>query len=263
MEEIEAMKLNNKVILVTGAAGALGRAVCEELLKDGATVLAADIAEEKLKDMCGELSAFGSIYPYVINVMDRNDVRKNIDAIIERFGRLDGLYNNAGVNKKNLITEYPDEDMDMILNLNLRGAYIMASEAAKPMIKAGKGRIVNVSSLAAYIPEYSNSVYSMSKAAISKLTECMVAEWARYGVSAVAIAPGKVNSAMAVGSMHRIAEQSGRSYEDVYNETVSGIPAGRLLEASEVAYLAAFLFDDRASYIMGNTILIAGGVGMH
>lgn len=260
---MKSLDLNNKIILITGAAGGIGKAACKACLESGATVIAVGPHMYKLEKLVSDLKNIGPIYPFEMDATDRREVREIIDRVVDQFGRIDGLFNNAGTNRKNLFQDVTEEDYDIIMNLNVRGAFYMATEVAAHMIKQGKGRIVNVSSMAGISPEHGNGIYCMSKAAVSMMTQAMSLEWSEYGISVVAIAPGKVMTSLVEQGLHRLADSYGTTFEELREQTIAEIPAKRFMEPDEVGYAAAYLFDERSYYMMGNSILMSGGMVTH
>ncbi len=257
------MDLSNKIIMITGASGGIGAAACRACLEYGATVIAAGPHMYKLENLVGTLKDLGSIYPYEVDATNRSQVREVVAQIIADHGRIDGLFNNAGSNRKNPLLDVVEEDFDFIMNLNVKGAFNVASEVAGYMKEAGHGRIVNVSSIAGISPEHGNGIYCMSKAAVSMMTQVMSVEWSEFGISVVALAPGKVMTSLVEQGLHRLADSYGMTFDELKEKTIQEIPAGRIMDPSEVGFAVAFLFDERSYYMMGNSILMSGGVVTH
>lgn len=254
------MNLKDKVVFITGAASGIGKATCLVCAKYGAKIVALDLREDAVLKVADEISqSGGTAIGVVADVTKRDTIKKAINIAIDKFGRIDCLFNNAGVVKSCLLVECSDEEYDFTMDINAKGAFIVATEVAKVMIPNRKGRIVSTSSISALKEEYTNGTYCMSKAAISMMTRVLALELGEYNISAVAICPGHVNTELLRGSFIGRAASEGKEVEEFYKEMEGTIALNRLAEPEEVAEFVAFLFDDRSAYIDGNSILFAGG----
>lgn len=254
------MKLSEKVLFITGAAGGIGKASAKICAGYGAKVAVADLNENAVEETAREIrDAGGEAIAFGMNVTDRTSVEAAVGATMKAYGKIDGLFNNAGVVKSCLLVECPDEEYDFIMNINARGSFIVATEVAKVMIPKRSGRIVSTSSISALREESTNGVYCMSKAAISMMTRILALELGAYNISAVAICPGHINTGLLRDSFVQRGAAEGKSVEQFYKEMEDTIALGRLGEPEEVGEFVAFLFDDRSAYISGNSILFAGG----
>lgn len=254
------MRLTDKVLFITGAAGGIGKAAAKVCASYGAKIAVVDLNEDAVKETAREIrEAGGEAIALRANVTDRASVKAAVDAAIKAYGKIDGLFNNAGVVKSCLLVECSDDEYDFTMNINAKGSFIVATEVAKVMIPRRSGRIVSTSSISALKEESTNGVYCMSKAAISMMTRVLALELGQYNISAVAICPGHINTGLLRGSFIQRGAAEGKSVEQFYSEMESTIALGRLAEPEEVGEFVAFLFDDRSAYIDGNSILFAGG----
>lgn len=168
------MNLKDKVIMITGAAGGIGKAAARICAGYGAKIVAVDQKADSIKLTEKELrDAVGDAIGIEADVTNRSSVRNSVSMAVKKYGRIDGLFNNAGVVKSTVLVDCTDEEYDYVMGVNTKGAFIVASEVAKVMIQKRKGRIVSTSSISALKEEYSNGVYCMSKAAVSMMTRVM------------------------------------------------------------------------------------------
>ncbi|MGI5850171.1 MAG: SDR family NAD(P)-dependent oxidoreductase [Christensenellales bacterium] len=257
------MHLNNKIIMITGAGSGIGKATAKVCAKYGAAIAAVDINEEAAVNTAEEIMAEGGIATaFYADVTKRDTVKFAVDAIYNMYIRIDCLFNNAGVCIPQNLINMSDEDLMHTFDVNVKGAFIVATEVSKVMIPMKKGRIVNTASIASYHGEYGNAAYCMSKAAAAMMTQVMAMEWAEYGITAVAISPGNIKTEMLHKAFVKRAESEGKSVKTYYDEAAGRIILKRLGEPTEIAEFVAWLFDDRSEYIDGNNMLIAGGLVM-
>ena len=242
------MKLVNKVAFVTGAGQGMGRAMVRRFAEEGAVVVAADInldaARETIEGLAG-----GSALAVACNVADSASVAEAMAAVIERFGRLDVLVNNAGVGSVDAFLDTPDEHWQRVIGVNLTGTFLCSREAARLMHQSGQGGvIVNLSSTAAISGE-GPSHYCASKAGVMGLTRSLARELAPSQIRVNTIVPGPTNTPMMAGIP-----------DDWMQSMVKAIPLGRMCEPAEIAAVAAFLASDDASFITGQNIAVNGGM---
>lgn len=254
------MRLQDKVIMVTGAASGIGRATAVVCAGYGAKVVAVDLNEagacetvQKIKESGGDAIAVKA------NTTDRAQVAAAVEAGVKAFGKINCLFNNAGIVKSSFLIDCDDELYDRIMNVNVKGAYVTATEVAKHMKENKDGRIISTSSISALKEEATNGFYCMSKSAVLMMTHVLSMELSQYGVTAVAICPGHINTPLLRDSFVQRGAAEGKSVEQYFEEMEGTIPMGRLAEPEEIGELVAFLCDDRSAYINGNGILMAGG----
>ncbi|MDO4544968.1 MAG: SDR family oxidoreductase [Bacillota bacterium] len=254
------MKLQEKVLMVTGAASGIGRAAAVICAGYGAKVVAVDLNEEGVNETVEQIrSAGGEAIAVKADTTNRKQIAEAVDAGIKTFGKINCLFNNAGIVKSSFLIDCDDELYDRIMTVNAKGAYIVATEVAKHMKEIGEGRIINTSSISALKEESTNGFYCMSKSAVLMMTHILALELSQYGVTSVAICPGHINTSLLRNSFIERGAAEGKSVDEFYAEMEGTIPMGRLAEPEEIGEFVAFLCDDRSAYISGNGILMAGG----
>ena len=254
------MRLQEKVVFITGAAGGIGKAAALICAGYGAKVAVVDLNEEAVAQTAKEIcDAGGEAIACKVDVTKRDMVKAAVDMTIKKYGKIDCLFNNAGVVKSCYLVECSDEEYDFIMDINAKGSFIVATEVAKAMIPNRKGRIISTSSISALREESTNGAYCISKAAVSMMTRVLALELGQYNISAVAICPGHINTGLLRDSFVQRGGAEGKSVDEFYEEMEGTIALGRLAEPEEVGEFVAFLCDDRSAYIDGNSILFAGG----
>lgn len=243
-------RFEDKIAIVTGGANGFGRGMVETLVKEGAKVVAVDIEEDTLKEVFKGMEE--DVMISFTDVTDKNQVDKMVEATIERFGRIDILFNNAGDVRRGKFLEVDLEDWMDIIDVNLNSVFIVGQAVAKKMVtQESKGVIVNTSSVTATKAGHRTGAYAPSKAGVSALTKLMALELAEHGIRVNAFGPGT--------SMTRITE--GTRFDPERNEMfLKSIPLGRYGEIREAVAVALFLASDDASYITGTTVYEDGGM---
>jgi 3-oxoacyl-[acyl-carrier protein] reductase len=253
------MLLKNKVALITGGANGIGRATALRFAREGARLVVSDVDENGLQEVSQEIEAGdGQSVMVMGSVTARADVQKMVDTALERFGRLDVLINNAGVNRDALVTRIKegeakfmsDDHWDMVLNVNLKGTWLCSQIAAVPMMKQNYGRIVNTSSIGA-LGNIGQANYAASKAGVIGLTKTLALEWARFNIAVNCVAPGATKTTMTAGIPEKFMEG-----------LLAKIPYRRLAEPEEIAAAHAFLASDEAAYITGQVLFVDGGISV-
>lgn len=246
------MELKDKVALITGGARGIGQVVGEMLAGLGAHVVLADVnkdgAEQSAEAICKN---GGSASAVQLNVTEGADVQKVFDSISKDFKLLDILVNNAGITRDGLMIRMKEEDWDLVLNINLKGAFLCSQQAAKQMMKQKDGAIVNIASIVGLMGNLGQANYSASKAGLIGLTKTTAREVASRGIRVNAVAPGFIDTDM-----------TRQLNEDVRGQLIGQIPMARLGQPKDVADSVAFLVSDRARYITGQVINVNGGMLM-
>ena len=244
------MKLKDRVAIISGAAAGIGLATAKLFLEEGAKVAICDISAEKIAQAAQDLSSLGTVRPFVVNIADKQQVTEMVEAVAKEFGRIDILINNAGITKDAQFYKMTDEQFDAVINVNLRGNFLMTKAVVPYMMEQKYGKIVHCASVSAYNGNFGQSNYAASKAGLIGLTKSTARELAVRGVCCNAIAPGFIATDM---TAHEVAAD---------NPLIAQIPLGRMGTPEEIAELAAFLAGPASDYITGQVIQIDGGLAM-
>jgi 3-oxoacyl-[acyl-carrier protein] reductase len=245
-------RLAGQVAIVTGAARGLGRAIAETLSGAGATVACVDVNAETLAQTVEAIQAAGgTALGLTCDVTSSQRVGEVVDEVVKTFGRLDILVNNAGITRDNLLLRMKDDQWDAVLAVNLRGTFLFTRAAARPMIKARRGRIINIASVSGLMGNPGQANYSASKAGVIGLTRTVAKELAERQVTVNAVAPGFIATEMtaALGS-------------NVLEEVKRQTPLGRLGQPRDVAEAVLFLASEEASFITGQVLAVDGGLSV-
>jgi len=246
------MELKDKIALITGGAQGIGRTIALELAGQGAHVVLADINGEGAKKAAEEICKSGQQASGVgLDVSNAGDVQAVMEQIAKEHKPLDILVNNAGITRDGLMVRMKEEDWDRVLDINLKGSFLCAQQAAKQMMKQRRGAIVSIASIVGVMGNFGQANYAASKAGVIGLTKTLAREVASRGITVNAVAPGFIDT-----EMTRVLE------DGVRQKLIEQIPLQRLGEPEDVARAVAFLGSDRASYITGQVINVNGGMWM-
>ena len=255
--------LEGKVVLVTGAGEGIGRAISMALASAGARVAVADIRGDAAEDAASEIAASGGHSPLALtaDVGDVEAIDTMVASVVEEFGTIDGLVNNAGVTRRAHIMEITEEDWDWMHRVNARGVFFCLQRVAQEMIAREGGRIVNIASIAGRgFAGTSNAAYAASKGAVISLTRTAAQQLARHGITVNAVCPGVTRTALYDRIVARNAQTRGISQEQAEAEAVRGIPIRRANEPEDIAQSVAFLLSDGARNITGQALNVDGGI---
>jgi 3-oxoacyl-[acyl-carrier protein] reductase len=243
--------LENKTALITGASRGIGEAIAIKFAESGANVAFTYLSsEEKAIALENKLNALGiKAKGYKSNAGIYADAEKLIADVLTDFGALDVVVNNAGITKDNLMLRMSEEDWDAVIDINLKSVFNITKFAIKPMMKARKGSIINISSIVGLIGQGGQANYSASKAGILGFTKSIAKELGSRNIRCNAIAPGFIETDM-----------TGELSEELKQTYFKSIPLGRFGQGSEVADVAVFLASDMSSYVTGQTISVCGAL---
>lgn len=247
------MDLSERVAIVTGSGQGIGRAIALKLAEAGATVVINDVGDsapaegvaEEIRKMGGESLVI------LADVSQSTEVASLVDTAIEKYGKVDILVNNAGITRDQLIIRMSDDEWDKVLGINLKGVFLCSKTVLRPMMRQHWGRIISISSIVGLIGNAGQANYASAKAGIIGLTRTIAKEVASRGITANAIAPGFIDTAM-----------TQQLPEERRQELMNQVPLGFLGTPRDVAEVVAFLASEEARYITGQVVTVDGGISL-
>jgi len=246
------MNFQGKTAIVTGAARGIGLAIARRLAESGATVIMVDLLEQALQEAAASLAQTpGTVHTFVLNVTDEQAVEKLFDQVLAKTGRVDILINNAGITRDGLLVAMSTDDWDAVLNVNLKGTFLMTKYACRIMMRQRSGRIVNIASVSGLMGNPGQANYSASKAGVVGFTKTVAREMAGRNICCNAVAPGFIDT-----EMTRVLPDKAKE------RALSLIPLGRMGTVDDVAAAVCFLASDQAAYITGQVLAVDGGMAM-
>jgi len=246
------MTVKDRVAVVTGAAQGIGRACALRLAAAGARVALVDVVEPKLNVVVEELRAQGGEgLGLRVDITAEAEVKQGFQQVLERFGKLEILVNNAGIARDQLALRMKRADWQAVLDTNLTGAFLCVQQALPAMLKQHYGRIINIASVVAQMGNPGQANYVASKAGLIGLTKALAAELASRNITVNAIAPGFIATPMTESLPEKVKQ-----------EFMARIPLGRMGTDEDVAFAVLFLAADEASYITGHVLNVNGGMYM-
>jgi NAD(P)-dependent dehydrogenase (short-subunit alcohol dehydrogenase family) len=254
------MRLKDKVALVTGAASGIGRATAALFGQEGAKVMCADLDGEGAERMARQIADSGGEAASVqADVSVAADVERMVRETVERWGRIDILFNNAGIEFGLPVTQVPEEEWDRLIDVNLKGVFLGCKYAIPEMLKQGGGSIVNTASVAGLRGTAWMSTYSASKGGVVLLTKSLAQEWGTQNVRVNAVCPGVIRTPMAEQAVARGELLFGSDPDETWRRIAQAHAMGRVGEADEVARAVLFLASDEASFVTGAALPVDGG----
>jgi len=253
--------VKDKVTIITGAASGIGLAIAKVFLENGAKVVLADLNEDKLIQETDALKSQGyDCMPIKVNVTDEQAVKAMINQTVEQYGRLDILFNNAGLQHVESIESFPTEKFRQMIDIMLTGSFIGTKYALPIMKQQQSGRILNMASINGVIGFAGKAAYNSAKHGIIGLTKVTALETATEGITVNAICPGYIDTPLVRNQMDDLAKERGVAVEQVLEDVLYPlIPQKRLLDIKDIADYALFLCSDSAKSVTGQAILIDGG----
>jgi 3-oxoacyl-[acyl-carrier protein] reductase len=244
--------LTGRIALVTGASQGIGKACALELARQGATVALAARNQDKLAETAAAIvAAGGQAAAFALDVASEDSIKAGAKAILDHYGKVEILVNNAGITRDDLSMKMKRADWDDVLSTNLTGAFLLTQALLRPMMKNRWGRIVNITSVVGRTGQAGQANYAASKAGLIGLTRALARELASRAITVNAVAPGYIETAMT----HVLSD-------DLRNQMLASIPLGRAGAAEDIAHAVAFLASDAASYITGHVLDVNGGMFM-
>jgi len=248
-------KHNARVAIVTGAARGIGAAVAKRLAEDGLVVAAIDLDEAACKPVAEEIEAAGGRALAVgLDVADEPAVKAGVERIAEELGAPTVLVNNAGILRDNLLFKMSADDWDAVMNVHLRGSFLMTRAVQSSMTEAGWGRVVNLSSTSA-LGNRGQANYAAAKAGLQGFTKTLAIELGKYGVTANAIAPGFIETEMTAAT----AERVGMPFEELKAAAAAQVPVARTGTPADIAHAVSFFVSEDAGFVSGQVLYVAGG----
>jgi 3-oxoacyl-[acyl-carrier protein] reductase len=255
MKKEETTVSEQRTAIITGAARGIGRAIAERLGQEGMSVAVLDLDESASVATAEEIAAQGTTAIGVqVDVADGSSVSRAVEEVADRLGAPTVLVNNAGILRDNLLFKMTDDDWEAVMAVHLRGAFLMTRATQRHMVDARFGRIVNLSSSSA-LGNRGQANYSAAKAGLQGFTKTLAIELGPFGVTANAIAPGFIATAMTEAT----AERMGVPFEELKERGAATVPVRRVGAPEDVAAAASFFVSEEASFISGQVLYVAGG----
>jgi 3-oxoacyl-[acyl-carrier protein] reductase len=249
------MSDQSRTAIVTGSARGIGAAVAKRLSRDGFAVAILDLDESACRVVSDEINAMGgSALPVAVDVSDEESVSQAVAHVAEALGAPTVLVNNAGITRDNLLFKMTAGEWDAVMNVHLRGSFLMSRAAQKYMTEAKWGRIVNLSSTSA-LGNRGQANYSAAKAGLQGFTKTLAIELGKFGVTVNSIAPGFIETDMTAETATRM----GISFEDFKVGAAKQIPVARVGQPEDIAAMVSFFARDESSFVSGQVIYVAGG----
>ena len=250
------MRLMDKVCLITGGAAGIGKATAEKFVAEGAKVVICDLDADRGQALADQLG--GETLFYQVNVTNRVEVQAWVDDVVEKFGRVDVLINNAGITRDGLfvkfkegavVSQMSEADFDLVIDVNLKGTFNCAQAVTPQMIKQGGGVIVNASSIVGLYGNFGQTNYAATKFGVIGMTKTWSRELGRFNIRVNAVCPGFI-----------LTEMVKKMPEKILESLAAKTPLGRMGQPEDVANIYAWLASDEAAYVHGTTISVDGGM---
>jgi NAD(P)-dependent dehydrogenase (short-subunit alcohol dehydrogenase family) len=251
MKDKDLFDLTDHIAIITGGGSGIGRRTALAFGEYGAKLIIADIDQEAANLVASEIHARGGrAIPHRVDVTQPGEVQGMVNAALESFGRIDILFNNAGISIRGPAESFFIEDWNQVIAVNLTGMFICAQTVGKVMIKQRGGKIINTASVSAELGHPGNVAYAAAKHGVVGMPRVMAVEWAKYGVRVNCIGPGVIKTPLTLKALEDPKK---------YQELVSKVPMGRLGEPEDLIGAVIFLASQASNYMTGQTIYIEGG----
>lgn len=249
----EFLSLDGRVAIVTGSARGIGKAIATTLAERGANIVVVDLRKELAEETANEIATQTGreVIALDADVSNQESVKAMVKAALDKFGKVDILINNAGITRDNLIMRMSEEDYDLVLNINLKGAFNCAQALIRPMMKARYGRIINITSVSGVSGQAGQTNYSSSKAGLIGFTKALAKEVGSRNITVNAVAPGFIETVLTKDLP-----------EDIRDISMKLTPMGRFGQPQDIANAVAFLAAEESSFITGVTLQVDGGMVM-
>lgn len=242
--------LQGKVAIVTGAGSGIGRAIAKLFVKEGAKVLIADYNSSTGQETVKQINDDKNSLFCQADISHSTEVKKMIDLAIKHFGQVDILINNAGIYQEGDVIKTSEEEWQKTIDIDLKGVYLGSKFVLPQMIKQGKGKIINIASIAGLVGFQNSAAYCAAKGAVINLTREMALDYGSKKIFVNAIAPGVIKTAMTKDIL---------GDKKIASQLLANIPIGRFGEPEDIAYLALYLASDVSDFVTGQTFVIDGG----
>lgn len=254
-------RLDNKAAIVTGGAKGIGRAIAQAFVAQGASVCVMDVDGDAASATAAALTeSGGNAFGQQADVTIAEQVEQAVEAAHQRFGPVDILVNNAGIFQAVAFLEYRLEDWRRMMEVNVTGSFLCAQSVLRRMVPAGRGKIINMASIAGKSGAAYTSAYNASKHAVIGLTRCLALEMAEHNINVNAICPGLVDTELFDGLLEQVGAERGFTDQEALRKAMlKSVPLGKMIQPAEVASLAVFLASSESDAMTGQALTLSGG----
>lgn len=248
---LDKFNLKDKVAIVTGASSGLGKGIALALSEAGASLVLVSRRLQLLQEVAKLINKKDQeCFCFSADVSKKEQVKHTVEEAVKIFGKIDILVNTAGINRRNLVENFSEEDWNAVIDINLKGTFLFSQAVGKVMIKQNKGKIINTASMTSVIGGQNIPAYSASKGGVVQLTKAFAVAWAKYNINVNTIGPGWFKTPMT---------KSLYEDKDRNSQTLSRIPMKRWGEPEDLAGAVVFLASEASDYVTGTTIYVDGG----